>query len=47
MQKLSNKQIVQISLPKKDYIEPRTEKVIINEEQSLFDKIVEKIKNIF
>lgn len=47
MQKLNNKQIVQISLPKKDYIEPRTEKVIINEEQSLFDKIVEKIKNIF
>ncbi len=47
MQKLNNKQIVQISLPKKDYVEPRTEKVIIEEKESIIDIILEKIMNIF
>lgn len=47
MQKLTNKQTVYINLPKKDYIEPKTEKVIIEEELSTWDKIIEKIKNIF
>ena len=47
MQKLSSKQTFYISLPKKDYVEPRTEKVIINEEEpSAIDNIIEKIKNI-
>lgn len=47
MQKLTNKQTVQISLPKKDYTEPRTEEVIIKQEEKWFDKIIEKIKNMF
>ncbi|MBR3613954.1 MAG: hypothetical protein IKL55_02110 [Clostridia bacterium] len=48
MQKLSSRQTFYISLPKKDYVEPRTEKVIIEEEEpSVIEKIVEKIKNIF
>ncbi len=47
MQKLSNKQTVYISLPKKDYIQSATESVIIEEKESLFEKIINKIKNIF
>lgn len=45
MQKLSSKQTFYINLPKEDYIEPRTEKVIIEEEKT--ESIFEKIKNIF
>lgn len=47
MQKLTNKQIIYISINKKDYVEPRTEEVIINKDVSLWESIVEKIKNIF
>lgn len=47
MQKLTNKQTVQISLPKKDYTEPRTETVILEQESSWISNIIEKIKNIF
>lgn len=48
MQKLSNRQTLYINLPKKDYVEPRTEKVIIEEiEPTVIESIIEKIKNIF
>ena len=43
MQKLTNKQTVYVSLPKKDYVEAAPEKVIIEEEESWFQKIVSKI----
>lgn len=43
MQKLTNKQTVYISLPKKDYVESATEEVIIEEEKSWFENIVNKI----
>lgn len=46
MQKLTNKQTVYVSLPKKDYIESATEKVQINEDnQNWFEKIVDRIFN--
>lgn len=47
MQKLSNKQTVYISLPKKDYIQPATESVIIEENEGIVTKIINKIKDIF
>lgn len=48
MQKLSSKQTFYINLPKKDYVEPKTEKVIIEEENtSVLENIIEKVKNIF
>lgn len=47
MQKLSNKQTVYVNLPKKDYIQPATESVIIEKNEGLFDKIINKIKNVF
>ena len=43
MQKLTNKQTVYVALPKKDYIEPATEEVIIEKEESWIQKIVNKI----
>ena len=46
MQKLTNKQTVYVNLPKKDYIEPATEKVEISDNnKNWFEKIVDKIFN--
>ena len=46
MQKLDNSQKVYVSLPKKDYVEPAVEEVIIEEtEQSWFDKIINFFTN--
>lgn len=45
MQKLDNKQKIYINLPKRDYVEPATEKVVI-EEQNWFQQIIQSIKNI-
>lgn len=39
MQKLDNKQKVYINLPKKDYIEPATEEVVIEENLNIWQKI--------
>lgn len=43
MQKLTNKQTVHISLPKKDYVEAATEKVVLEEQKNWFEKIVDWI----
>lgn len=47
MQKLTNKQTNYISIPKKDYVEYRTEDVVIEEEKNFFEGLIEKIKSIF
>lgn len=48
MQKLSNRQTLYINLPKTDYIEPRTEMVIIEEAKpNVIENIIQKIKDIF
>ena len=47
MQKLSTKQTVYISLPKKDYIQPATESVVIEKDEGLINKVINKIKDIF
>lgn len=39
MQKLDNKQKVYINLPKKDYIEPATEEIVVNENLNIWQKI--------
>lgn len=45
MQKLDNSQKVYVSLPKKDYVEPAVETVIIDdEEESWFQKIIKFFK---
>ena len=48
MQKLSNRQTLYINLPKTDYIEPRTESVIVEEKTpTIIENIIQKIKDIF
>lgn len=45
MQKLSNRQTVYVTLPKKDYVESASEKVEIEEEKSWWETLVDKIFN--
>ena len=47
MQRLTNKQTVYISLPKKDYIQPAVESVIIEEDEGIVEKILNKINNSY
>lgn len=42
MQKLTNKQTVYITLPKKDYVESATEKVIIQKEKNWLEELFSK-----
>ncbi len=46
MQKLSNKDTVYINVPKKDYTESASEKVVIKKED-WFNKIINKFQNLF
>lgn len=43
MQKLSSKQTVYITLPKRDYVESASEKIIIEEEKNWWEKLLDKI----
>jgi cell division protein FtsL len=43
MQKLTNKQTVYVSLPKKDYVESASEKVILEEKKNWFEQLWEKM----
>lgn len=47
MQKLNSKQTIYITLPKNDYIEPASEEVIIEEEETGIKGIINTITNIF
>ena len=46
MQKLDNNQKVYLDLQKKDYVEPASEKVIIDDNLSWFDRLVQKLTQI-
>ena len=43
MQKLTNRQTVYVSLPKKDYVESASEEVVIEDDKNWFEKFVDKI----
>lgn len=45
MQKLTNKQTLYVSLPKKDYVESATEEVVIENSKNWFEQFVNKIFN--
>ena len=45
MQKLSSKQTIYVTLPKKDYVESASEKVIVEEEKNWWQNIADKIFN--
>lgn len=46
MQKLDNNQKVYLDLQKKDYVEPASEEVIINDNMSWFDRLLQKLTQI-
>lgn len=43
MQKLTNKQTMYITLPKKDYVESASEEVVMEEEKNWWEQIINKI----
>ena len=45
MQKLTNKQTIYITLPKKDYVESSSEEVIIEKDKNWFEQLRDKIFN--
>lgn len=45
MQKLSNQQTIYITLPKRDYVEPAAEKIVVEEKKSWWEEIADKIFN--
>ena len=45
MQKLTNKQTVYVTLPKKDYVESASEKVVIEKSKTWWEKVADKILN--
>ena len=45
MQKLTNKQTVYLTLPKKDYVESVSEEVLIKKEKNWFEQFIDKIFN--
>lgn len=47
MQKLTSRQIVYITIPKKDYVENKAEEIIIKEEKNIFENIIDTIKGLF
>ena len=47
MQKLDDTQKIYVSLPKKDYVEPASEQVVVEEEKNWSESIIEKITNLF
>lgn len=47
MKKLDDSQKIYVNLPKKDYVEPASEQVIVTEEKGWFQKIMEGITSLF
>ena len=45
MQELTNKQTVYVTLPKKDYVESASEKIVKEKQKNWFQEFVEKIFN--
>ena len=45
MQKLTNKQSVYVSLPKKDYVESSSEEVVLDKTKNWFEEFIDKIFN--
>ena len=47
MKKIDDSQKVYVNLPKKDYVEPASENVVIVKEKGILQKILDKITNLF
>ena len=46
MKKLDNSQKVYLDLQKKDYVEPASEKVVIDDNSSWFQKLIKKLTEV-
>ncbi len=46
MKKLDDSQKVYVSLPKKDYVEPASEQVVVTQEKGWFQKLINSITNL-
>lgn len=47
MKKLDDSQKIYVNLPKKDYVEPASEQIVVTEEKGWFQKIIEGITSLF
>ena len=47
MKKLDDSQKIYVNLPKKDYVEPASEQIIVTEEKGWFQKIMDGITGLF
>ena len=47
MKKLDDSQKVYVNLPKKDYVEPASEQIVVTEEKSWFQNIIDGITSLF
>lgn len=47
MKKLDDSQKIYVNLPKKDYVEPASEQVMVTEEKGWFQKVIEGITSLF
>ncbi|MCI9039540.1 MAG: hypothetical protein HFJ29_06715 [Clostridia bacterium] len=47
MKKLDDSQKIYVSLPKKDYVEPASEQIVVTEEKGWFQKIMDGITSLF
>jgi len=46
MQKLDNGQKIYLNLQKKDYVEPASEKVVMNDNSSWFQKLIKTLTQV-
>lgn len=47
MSKLNNSQKIYVSLEKKEYVESKSENNLINEEKNMYEKLTNKVKELF
>lgn len=47
MKKLDESQKIYVNLPKKDYVEPASEQIVVTEEKGWFQKIIDGITSLF
>lgn len=47
MSKLNNSQKIYVSLQKKEYVESKSENIMIDKEQNMYEQITDKLKDLF
>ena len=47
MKKLDDSQKVYVTLPKKDYVQPASEQVVVEDQTSWYEKLINSIMDLF